>query len=64
MKFILLSLVLAVLTVSCSNRAKHAVYDMMHERERQECLKQGRSDCPRTDSYNEYKKQRDDVIKR
>lgn len=44
MKTFLFSFVLIILTSSCSNRA---VYDAIHERERQECLKQGRTDCPR-----------------
>ena len=55
-------MVLLVLTTSCSDRAKHAVYDMIHERERQLCIEQGRSDCPRTDNYEKYKKQREEVI--
>lgn len=58
MKTFLLS-AFVILTASCS---KQAVYDMMHERERQECLKQGRGDCPRGDSYDKYKSQRDEVI--
>jgi len=58
MKVLLLSLVLVMLT-ACSQQA---VYTMIHERERQECLKQGRSDCPRTDNYEKYKKQREEVI--
>ena len=62
MKFFLSSIVVVILTTSCSNRTKHAVYDMMHERERQECLKQGRSDCPRTERYDEYKQKRDELI--
>lgn len=59
MKFFLLSSILVVFTVSCSNRA---VYDAIHERERQECLKQGRADCPRGESYDKYKSQRDEEI--
>ena len=43
--------------------SQQAVYDMLHEKERQECLKQGNSDCPRAENYNEYKKQREKVIK-
>jgi hypothetical protein len=31
MKISLLSMVLLVLTTSCSDRAKHAVYDMIHD---------------------------------
>ena len=60
MKFFLLGLI--ILTASCSQPAKEAVYNMMHERERQECLKQGRSDCPRGESYDKYKQKREDVI--
>lgn len=43
---------------------KQAVYTMIHERERQECLKQGGSDCPRAENYKEYKKQREEVIEK
>ena len=58
MKIILFSLVLVLLT-ACS---KQAVYNMMHERERQECLKQGNRDCPREESYQQYKKDRQEII--
>jgi hypothetical protein len=58
MKISLVSLVLIMLT-ACS---QHAVYDMLHERERQECLKQGRSDCPSAESYDKYKQKRDEVM--
>ena len=61
MRIILLSLIM--LTVSCSQRTKETVYNMIHERERQECLQQGRRDCPRTESFEKYNKQRDEVIK-
>lgn len=64
MKTLLLGFSLIMLTASCSNRSKEAVYTMIHERERQECLKQGRSDCPRTENYEQYKKQREEVIQR
>jgi len=49
-------------TASCSNQAKEAVYNMMQERERQECLQQGNKDCPRGESYPQYKQQRDEVL--
>ena len=62
MKIFLVSFVLIMSTASCSNQANEAVYNMMHERERQECLEQATSDCPRTDSYQKYKKERDEVI--
>lgn len=60
MKIFLFSLVLMMLT-ACN---KQAVYTMIHERERQECLKQGGSDCPRAENYKEYKKQREEVIEK
>ena len=63
MRFLLLSFILVILTASCSQRTKEAVYNMTHERERQEYLQQGRSDCPRTDHFDNYNKQRDEVIK-
>ena len=62
MKIFLISLALVMLTASCSHQAKEAVYNMMHERERQDCLKQGREDCPREESYQQYEKQRDEVF--
>jgi len=58
MKIFLVSFVLVMLT-ACTSQA---VYDMMHERERQECLKQGRSDCQRGESYDKYKQKRDEVM--
>jgi hypothetical protein len=61
MKFFLSALLLIMLT-ACSERGNQAVYDMLHERERQECLKLGRSDCYKGESYNKYKQQRDEVI--
>lgn len=64
MKIFLFSLALATLTVSCSNRSKHAVYDMMHEKQRQDCLKQGRSDCPGAERYDKYKQKRDEELKK
>ena len=35
---------------------------MIHERERQQCLQQGKSDCPKAESYNKYKQQRDEIV--
>lgn len=58
MKVLLLSIVLVMLT-ACS---RQAAYEMLHERERQECLKQGRSDCPPAESYDKYKQKRDELI--
>ena len=58
MKLLLVSILLVMLT-ACSQQA---VYDMLHERERQECLKRDRGDCPRAESYDKYKKQRDEII--
>jgi hypothetical protein len=36
---------------------------MLHERERQECLKQGRFDCPKAEKYDKYNQQREDILK-
>lgn len=58
MKTFLFSIVLVMLT-ACSQQA---AYDMLHERERQECLKQGHSDCPPAESYDKYKQKRDELI--
>lgn len=49
-----------MLLTACSQQA---VYDMLHERERQECLKQGRTDCPRAENYDKYQQKRDEVMK-
>ena len=62
MKTFLFSVVLCIVTTACSHRAQHAAYDIIHERERQECLKLGQRDCPRTENYEQYKKQRDEVL--
>jgi len=58
MKFFLLSLVFMMLA-ACNTKT---VYSMIHERERQECLKQGRSDCQRVESYDKYKEKREEII--
>lgn len=36
---------------------------MINEKNRQDCLKEGRSDCPRGEDYNKYKEQRGEVVK-
>lgn len=64
MKVFLISFVLIILTASCSNQANEAVYNMMHEKQRQDCLQQRNKDCPRSESYKEYKQKRDDVFSR
>ena len=51
--------IISTLTITaCSQQA---VYNMLHERERQLCIEQGRTDCPRTESYEKYKQQRDEM---
>jgi len=62
MKIFFFSLVLVLLTTSCSSRTKQALYDTINAKNRQDCLNQGRSDCPRADEYNEYEKQRKEVM--
>lgn len=62
MKIFFVIFILGMSTASCSNRAKHAVYDMLHEKQRQECLMQGRQDCPRTENYDDYSRQRQEVM--
>ncbi|MDH5395443.1 MAG: hypothetical protein OEW97_04165 [Gammaproteobacteria bacterium] len=63
MKIFLVSFILVMATASCSHRAKHAVYDMLHEKERQDCLQQGLSDCPHAERYDKYKQKRDELIR-
>lgn len=43
--------------------SQQSVYDMLHEKQRQDCLKQGRSDCHRAESYDKYNQKRDEVMK-
>jgi len=63
MKILLTSIALILLTASCSSQqAKEAVYNMMHGKQRQDCLQQRNQDCPRSESYNEYKQKRDEVL--
>lgn len=59
MKIFLLSSILMVFATACS---KESVYNTMHEYERQQCLKLGHKECPRTENYEKYKKQRDEII--
>lgn len=63
MKIVLTSIILVLLTASCSsNQAKEAVYNMMHDKQRQDCLQQRNKECPRSESYNDYKQKRDVVL--
>ncbi len=48
-----------LILTACSQQV---VYDALHERERQLCLKQALTDCSRSESYEKYKKQREEVI--
>lgn len=57
----LLSIIIFLILTACSNQA---VYKMIHEKERQECLKQGRTDCPQAESYDKYKQKREEVMQR
>ena len=57
---ILLSILVFVMLSACSEQA---VYNMMHERERQLCKEQGRTDCNRAESYETYKKEREEILK-
>ena len=62
MRLFLMCLGVMLLIPACSDRGTQAVYDLIHERERQQCLQQGRSDCPRAENYNKYKQQRDEIL--
>ena len=57
-----LHITLIILLSACSDRARHAAYDMLHEKQRQDCLQQGRTDCPSDESYDKYKQKRDEVM--
>ena len=59
MKFLFTNLVLLTLT-ACTNQA---VYSALHEKQRQDCLKQGRDNCHRVESYKKYKQKREDEMK-
>lgn len=63
MKYIFFSLIFVLLTTSCSNRSKQIVYDTINAKNRQDCLNEGRRDCPSAESYNKYKNNRDEVTK-
>lgn len=63
MKTFFLTVILVFLTASCSNRTTQAIYDTVTEIKRQDCLKDGHSDCPRRESYDEYNNKREEVIK-
>jgi len=55
---ILLPIITLLTITACSQQA---VYNMLHERERQLCIEQGRTDCQRAESYEKYKQQRDEM---
>lgn len=55
---IFLSVITLLTVTACSQQA---VYNILHERERQICLEQGGKDCSRAESYDKYKQQRDEM---
>lgn len=48
---------------ACAKDGNHSRlwYDMLHERQRQECINAGGRDCERPQSYDRYKAQRDEA---
>lgn len=46
---------------ACGDRSKHAFYDALQEHERQKCLQEGKKDCPRGTTYEEYKSEREKI---
>ena len=62
MKVIFFICLTLLFTTACGESSKHALYDMLHERERQECLKEGQKDCPREKNYEQYKKDREEAV--
>ena len=39
------------------------MYGMIHEKQRQDCLAQGRADCKKAEPYRDYKRDRDEIFK-
>ena len=63
MKILLSSIAIMLLTASCSSQqAQEAFYNMMHGKQRQDCLQQGNTDCPQAESFKDYNQKRDEVI--
>ena len=63
MKVFFSSLFLVLLTASCSSeKTKEAVYNMMHGKQRQDCLQLKNQDCPRAESYKAYKQKHEEVL--
>ena len=57
---VLLSSLLFIMLSACTEQA---VYNMMHDRERQLCREQGRTDCQPAERYETYKKEREEILK-
>ena len=56
-------LVCGLLLNGCSTEAaKRATHQAMDNYERQRCMQELRDDCHRSGSYDDYKKQREEVI--
>lgn len=56
--YILMGLALSQLSGCSSQQLKQGTYDSLHERQRQQCLEQGRTDCDQYDydSYDQYQR--------
>ena len=60
MKILITCFALILLTTSCSSHsAKATLYNVLHEKQRQDCILRGQQDCPRVQKYETFKKERD-----
>ena len=62
MKVLISGFLILFFTTACGEHSKHAFYDILHESERQKCLREGQKDCPRETIYEAYKKDREEAI--
>lgn len=66
MKFViaLVSILLALvcLTACSSEQMRRTTYETLKATERQRCLNEGFSDCPRQAEYDDFQQKREDVL--
>jgi len=58
-----LCLILTPYLLACtSEQVKRSTYHSIHEKQRQDCINEGRTDCSQYDyeSYDEYQRKRED----
>ena len=59
--YLILCVALVLQTACSSEQFKRTTYDALHERQLQQCREEGRQDCQRSESYDEYERKRNEA---